>query len=188
MADGISIKATTIKPGARSSGRVATSTRTLLRGVSPDAHPAEIMSAMSEIFPMLDNIPLCYHAHGVRYDLIGVERRTVNGVRISRAVFKDERRLRKSFAREMRRRHRASRKMGARAGRDVARRRVAMAVALLAMARSAHIKRPAQNALAARAPMLALPSLYQSYPTPRPLSAIPPDQLRSLTIWAVLAS
>lgn len=170
---GISIKATTIRSAARSRGRAASSTRTLLRSVRADAHPAEIMSLMSEIFPMLATIPASYQMRGVRYELQHIERRTVDGVRVSRAVFKGERAVHKSFAREMRRRHRASRKYDARQTRAEARRRRARAAALLAMSRGAHIKHTAPKCLCARAPMLALAPLYLSAPVPSPLSAIP---------------
>lgn len=164
---GISIKATTIKSGARSRGRAATSTRTILRNVSADAHPSQVMSAMSVLLPMLDNIPASYQMHGVRYELLRVERRTVDGVRVRRAVFNDERAVHKSFAREMRRRHRAARKSDMREYRAEARIRRARARALLAMARAAHIGHTAQNVLAARETSPALPTLFLSAPTPR---------------------
>lgn len=170
---GISIKVTRINADRRSRGRVATSTRTLLRRVNADAHPAQIMSVMSMIFPTLDHIPASYQVRGVRYELLRVETRIESGVRVRRAVFKGERAVRKSFAREMRRRHRATRKYDIRETRAEARRRRARACALLAMSQSAQNERTAPNALAARAPMLVLAPLYLPYPTPRTLSAIP---------------
>lgn len=170
---GISIKATFAKPGARSRGRVATYTRTILRNVDPGLPPSVIMSVMANIVPMLERVPVSYQVHGVRYEVLRIESRTVGGVRVERAVFKDERVLHKSFAREMRRRHRAGRRSHVRAGRAEARRRAACSLALLAMARAARIKQTAHKYLAARAYILALSPLYLSAPAASTLAAIP---------------
>lgn len=170
---GVSIKATWIKPNRRSRGRVATYTRTIMRNINPDAHPSQIMSVMAGIIPMLERIPASYQAHGVRYEVLRVERRVENGVRIERAVFKDERAVHTSFAREMRRRHRAERRAKLSISRTEARRRRIIALTLLAMARNAHIKSSASKQLTAQAPMLARTALYLSAPRGKTLSAIP---------------
>lgn len=184
----ISIKVTTVKAERRSRGRVATSTRTLVRNVRDDAHPAQIMRLMSELFPLLEHVPVSYQVRGVRYELLRVETRTVDGVRVSRAVFKDERAVRRSFAREMRRRHRAARRADVRAARAEAHRRRAHVNALLTHACAAKKPRTAPHVITASAPsaLLSVPCLYA--PTPRPLLAIPSVRQKTLKIWAAAAA
>lgn len=175
MAGGISIKATMVKPERRSRGRVATSTRTIVRGVDEGTHPSQIMSLMAELFPMLEHLPVSYQVRGVRYELLRVEARTVDGVRVKRAIFKGERAVRKAFAREMRRRHRAWRRPHVRAARAEARRRRARADALFAISHAARHTRPTAPRPFAREPLPVLAAHRPLAPAPRLISAIPPS-------------
>lgn len=176
MAGTISIKATRII-GTRSRGRAATRTRTLFNGVRADAHPALIMRAMSALFPILEHVPISYQVHGVRYELLRMETRTVNGVRVRRAAFKDERVVRHSFTRQMRRASRARRRAAVRAARLEATRRRAVMSALIARAYAAKIAhvvaRAVLAAAAARDPMRVLAPKYPSAPTASPLASPP---------------